>query len=696
MIQIPIVKPPSLSSLLLDDDLLEKRKRRQVGQDDLSNLASDGPEAANGSLASADDIGEPGYEPTTLSSIDGQEEPLTTTSADLVEENSEDELSRAEYYSLELYPDPYCDMVLKMPRACLEWSILELWAYDGRYDERTDLEIDNLNLEQVLDKINNYNLSGVFLQKKNFTEYLADVSYDQDGNIVGAKATLVQWFGKMNGTEALLNPVADRDEPIDRRTLQIEGDLLEVLLNQTGYPDGLRSFPNAQRSFGDIAFSTIYDDVTFSAASFAILMVYILAAIGKFSVVESRSNLATAGLISVAMGIIVAYGFCSGIGLVFGPMHNVLPFLLLGIGIDDMFVIVQSWDNLFPGGSRGEEGQLQFGEKFGKTLAHAGVAITITSVTDVVAFAVGGSTILPALRSFCFFAAVGIFAVFVFQSTFFVAVMSIDRRRVESNRNVLLPCYKHKKTPKAVCNKSSNFSEEIFKLYGRFLTKLPVKVFVVLLTAATTAVGIWGFIQLEQKFVPSWFLPPESYLAQWINFNEKYFPSKGARVTVWCHDLDYVQDLEQLHKMSEKLSAQDDIIDDVDAWFDKFLDYASLQSSAVDPWSGNFSDFQTGKYFNHKLTQFLFSPAGARYRDKFRFETELQCGFSSPKIELTDFSFSHKNFNDSGQQISAMNRVKKIISDFNFTGNVFPLSQGSSFCTHSKLKLLSKVMKPIS
>ncbi len=47
------------------------------------------------------------------------------------------------------------------------------------------------------------------------------------------------------------------------------------------------------------------------------------------------------GIISVIMGIIVAYGFSSAVGLFFGPMHNVLPFLLLGIGIDDMFVIVQ-------------------------------------------------------------------------------------------------------------------------------------------------------------------------------------------------------------------------------------------------------------------------------------------------------------------------------------------------------------------
>jgi Niemann-Pick C1 protein len=68
---------------------------------------------------------------------------------------------------------------------------------------------------------------------------------------------------------------------------------------------------------------------------------------------------------------------------------------------------------LFQG--KGEGSQQLLGEKFAKTLAHSGVAITITSVTDVVAFTVGGSTILPALRSFCFFAAVGIFAVFFFQ-----------------------------------------------------------------------------------------------------------------------------------------------------------------------------------------------------------------------------------------------------------------------------------------
>ena len=70
-----------------------------------------------------------------------------------------------------------------------------------------------------------------------------------------------------------------------------------------------------------------------------IVFVYVMIMLGKFNCLEMRSYLAFAGILGVIMGIIVSYGFCSAINLFFGPMHSVLPFLLLGIGIDDMFVI---------------------------------------------------------------------------------------------------------------------------------------------------------------------------------------------------------------------------------------------------------------------------------------------------------------------------------------------------------------------
>merc|ERR1712227_699149 len=100
--------------------------------------------------------------------------------------------------------------------------------------------------------------------------------------------------------------------------------------------------------------------------------------LGKLSCVEHRVALATAGIVGVIMGIIVSYGLCSGFGLFYGPMHSVMPFLMLGIGIDDMFVIMQSWETL-----TAQEKSRSLEERFGLTMRHAGAAITVTSITDI-------------------------------------------------------------------------------------------------------------------------------------------------------------------------------------------------------------------------------------------------------------------------------------------------------------------------
>ena len=49
---------------------------------------------------------------------------------------------------------------------------------------------------------------------------------------------------------------------------------------------------------------------------------------------------------SCGLAIFASYGICSAFGLTFSPMHNFIPFLILGLGIDDMFVIVQCFNTL--------------------------------------------------------------------------------------------------------------------------------------------------------------------------------------------------------------------------------------------------------------------------------------------------------------------------------------------------------------
>ena len=52
------------------------------------------------------------------------------------------------------------------------------------------------------------------------------------------------------------------------------------------------------------------------------------------------------GIGSIGLGIVTSYGLAGLFGIPNGPMNSILPFLLLGIGIDDMFVIVQSFMNI--------------------------------------------------------------------------------------------------------------------------------------------------------------------------------------------------------------------------------------------------------------------------------------------------------------------------------------------------------------
>ena len=59
-----------------------------------------------------------------------------------------------------------------------------------------------------------------------------------------------------------------------------------------------------------------------------------------------------------------------------------------GIGIDDMFVILQCFGNAEKSRTTDD-----LGERIGSAMRHAGVAITVTSLTDVCAFAIGCITV---------------------------------------------------------------------------------------------------------------------------------------------------------------------------------------------------------------------------------------------------------------------------------------------------------------
>jgi len=569
--------------------------------------------------------------------------------------------------SVAFYPTPYCNLVSNFPTACFESSILELWAKNGEYDAETEFAIMNLTQEEILYRLNNYNKSGIFLVESNFTKLLGDIKYDEEGNILGAQSTTMRWFGNMNMTAAKLSGgVEGRGEPVDPAMLDFEKSMLDVLLNTTFYPSGLKSAPNVARSFGDIAGSTILGDIGFFGAGYVMMFCYASFMLGRINCLEHRMILAVAGILGVLMGIVVSYGLCSAAGLFYGPMHSVMPFLMLGIGIDDMFIIVQSWETL-----NTEQNKENLINKFGQTMRHAGAAISVTSITDVIAFGVGGFTILPALQSFCIYASVGIVATFVFQSSFFVAWFSLDQRRLSQKRNAFCFCVVHNDhQPNEFSQK--NVMQFVFKQIGKILILPFMKFLIILLACVLFGLGIWGNVLLRQEFDPAWFLPAGTYLATWFDLNKQFFPGEGEVGTIYFSNTQLPEEIEQIDGLVTALEKLPDV-ENVDSWTTRYIDY--VQSNKLLENHTRIPDMDI-KFFKRTLTQFLFSPSGALYRGSFHFPHGLVCGENAPDILLFTLSYNHRLFKGPEEHVPAMNSVKDVISQSNITGRVFPYAYG--------------------
>ena len=89
------------------------------------------------------------------------------------------------------------------------------------------------------------------------------------------------------------------------------------------------------------------------------------------------------------MGLIM---YC---GIPFIGINMAAPFLMLGIGIDDTFVMLGAW--------RRTSIHAPVEDRMSEAFRDAAVSITITSVTDMLSFFVGVITPFPCVRIFCIY-----------------------------------------------------------------------------------------------------------------------------------------------------------------------------------------------------------------------------------------------------------------------------------------------------
>lgn len=106
---------------------------------------------------------------------------------------------------------------------------------------------------------------------------------------------------------------------------------------------------------------------------------------------------------------------------------EVVPFLILAIGVDNMFLIARAERDI-PASITSIE------ERMGFAMKEIGPSIFTAAFCESIAFFIGLLTDVPALQNFCLVAGLGVVVDFLLQMTIFVGAMAIDNKRIQDGR----------------------------------------------------------------------------------------------------------------------------------------------------------------------------------------------------------------------------------------------------------------------
>ncbi|KAL8090154.1 uncharacterized protein LOC141697492 isoform X1 [Apium graveolens] len=255
--------------------------------------------------------------------------------------------------------------------------------------------------------------------------------------------------------------------------------------------------------------------------SYLVMFAYISVTLGDVHhlstiFLSTKVSLALSGVMVVVLSVLGSAGFFSLVGVKSTLIIlEVIPFLVLAVGVDNMCILVHA--------VKRQREELNLEVRISNALADVGPSITLSSLCEVLAFAVGGFISMPACRVFSMFAALAVLLDFLLQVTAFVALIVFDFSRAEAKRVDCFPCIKVFSNDEGTIQRNpgllTRYMEEV---HARILTIRPVKivVMVVFLALSLTSIALCTRIQpgLEQQVA----LPRDSYLQEYFNDLSEY------------------------------------------------------------------------------------------------------------------------------------------------------------------------------
>ncbi|XP_048147154.1 protein patched homolog 1 isoform X3 [Corvus hawaiiensis] len=183
------------------------------------------------------------------------------------------------------------------------------------------------------------------------------------------------------------------------------------------------------KSFSDVSAIRV-------ASGYLLMLAYACLTMLRWDCAKSQGAVGLAGVLLVALSVAAGLGLCSLIGISFNAATTqVLPFLALGVGVDDVFLLAHAFSET------GQNKRIPFEDRTGECLKRTGASVALTSISNVTAFFMAALIPIPALRAFSLQAAVVVVFNFAMVLLIFPAILSMDLYRREDRRLDIFCCF---------------------------------------------------------------------------------------------------------------------------------------------------------------------------------------------------------------------------------------------------------------
>ncbi|XP_049817202.1 NPC intracellular cholesterol transporter 1 homolog 1b-like [Aethina tumida] len=281
-----------------------------------------------------------------------------------------------------------------------------------------------------------------------------------------------------------------------------EDDILEVAFS-------------AERSIEDEIDRESRGEVSTVVISYVVMFVYIAVALGRFNsftnlLKESKLSLGIGGIFIVLGSVGCSLGICGYINLPTTMLTiEVIPFLVLAVGVDNIFIIVQNHQ-------RTKRLDKPLVDRIGETMGKVGPSMLLTSASEIFCFGIGALSNMPAVHTFAMYATIAVLFNLVLQLTAFVALLALDEIRYESNRWDVFCCIRSDNT-----KPSPETPELIYRIWNYLTPKLMikyVKIIVILVFFALSAVSIYVLPSVELGLDQELSMPTDSHVLTYFKF----------------------------------------------------------------------------------------------------------------------------------------------------------------------------------